>query len=114
MKLAAYYSADAPGIDSKQSSLYSYVGYETELPYGLGLKLRYGEMDFKDPRLYSTNGHAEDAYHEWEAKLTHELAGVLVGLSYIDTDLSKSQCISNYGFGDVCTATVVASVSKSF
>lgn len=114
VKLAAYYSDDAPGIDSQQSSLYSYVGYETELPYGLGLKLRYGEMDFKDPRLYASDGHAEDAYREWEVKLTRELAGVLVGLSYIDTDLSKSQCISNYGFGDVCTATVVASISKSF
>ena len=25
MKLAAYYSSDAPGLDSQQSSLYSYV-----------------------------------------------------------------------------------------
>jgi hypothetical protein len=39
---------------------------------------------------------------------------VLLGLSYIDTDLSKNQCTSNYGFDDVCSATVVASVSKSF
>lgn len=47
--LAAYYSNDAPGIDSQQNTLYRYLGYETELPLGLGLKLRYGEMDFKDP-----------------------------------------------------------------
>jgi uncharacterized protein (TIGR02001 family) len=114
VKLGAYYSADAPGVESKQSTLYSYVGYETELPYGLGLKLRYGEMDFKDPRLYTSDGHAEDAYHEWEVKLSHELAGVMLGLSYIDTDLSQSQCVSNWGYGDVCTATVVASLSKSF
>ncbi|MGE8482322.1 MAG: TorF family putative porin [Pseudomonas sp.] len=114
VKLAAYYSANAPGIDSKQSTLYRYVGYETEMPYGLGLKMRYGEMDFKDPRLYSASGHGEEAYHEWEAKLTREVAGVLLGLSYIDTDLSKSQCISNWGFDDVCSATLVASVSKSF
>lgn len=114
VKLAAYYSDDAPGIDSKQSSLYSYVGYETELPFDTGLKLRYGNMDFKDPYLYSTSGDAQDSYREWEVKLTHELAGVLLGLSYIDTDLSKSQCASNWGFDDVCSATVVASVSKSF
>lgn len=114
VKLAAYYSADAPGIDSKQSSLYSYVGYETELPYDTGLKLRYGNMDFKDPHLYSMSGHAEDSYREWEVKLSHELAGVMLGLSYIDTDLSKSQCTSNWGFDDVCSATVVASISKSF
>lgn len=114
VKLAAYYSADAPGIDSKQSSLYSYVGYETELPYDTGLKLRYGNMDFKDPHLYLTSGDVEDSYREWEVKLTHELAGAVLGLSYIDTDLSKSQCASNWGFDDVCSATVVASISKSF
>ena len=114
VKLGAYYSDDAPGIDSEQNSLYSYVGYETELPYDTGLKLRYGNMDFKDPHLYSSSGEAEDSYREWEVKLTHELAGVMLGLSYIDTDLSKSQCTSNWGFDDVCSATVVASISKSF
>ena len=114
VKLGAYYSDDAPGIESKQNSLYSYVGYETQLPYDTGLKLRYGNMDFKDPHLYSSSGHAEDSYREWEVKLTHELAGVMLGLSYIDTDLSKSQCTSNWGYDDLCSATVVASVSKSF
>ena len=114
VKLAAYYSSDAPGIDSKQSSLYSYIGYETELPLDSGLKLRYGNMDFKDPHLYSNSGEAEDSYREWEVRLTHELAGVTLGLSYVDTNLSKSQCASNWGFDDVCSATVVASVSRSF
>lgn len=114
VKLGAYYSDDAPGIDSQQNSLYTYVGYETELPYGTGLKLRYGNMDFKDPHLYSNSGEAEDSYREWEVRLTHELAGVTLGLSYVDTNLSKSQCASNWGFDDVCSATVVASVSKSF
>ncbi|TPG66204.1 TorF family putative porin [Pseudomonas arsenicoxydans] len=114
VKLGAYYSDDAPGVDSKQNSLYTYVGYETQLPYDTGLKLRYGNMDFKDPHLYSSSGRAEDSYREWEVKLTHELAGVMLGLSYIDTDLSKSQCTSNWGYDDLCSATVVASVSKSF
>jgi hypothetical protein len=40
--------------------------------------------------------------------------GVTWGLSYIDTDLSKSECASWYGYGDLCTATVVASASKAF
>ncbi|AZE48414.1 putative signal peptide protein [Pseudomonas chlororaphis] len=114
VSLAAYYSSDAAGIDSQQSTLYRYVGYETELPLGLGLKLRYGEMDFKDPRLISASGQGEDAYHEWEARLTREVAGVGLGLSYIDTDLSKSQCTSNYGFSDLCGATWVASARKTF
>jgi hypothetical protein len=36
------------------------------------------------------------------------------GLSYIDTNLSKSECTSWYGYGDLCSATVVASASKAF
>ncbi|MCU7246928.1 TorF family putative porin [Pseudomonas koreensis] len=114
VKVAAYYSSDAPGVDSKQSSLYSYISYETELPLDSALKLRYGNMDFKDPHLYSASGRGEEAYREWEVKLTHDLAGVVLGLSYVDTDLSQTQCLSNWGFKDVCTATVIASVSKSF
>ena len=83
VKLGAYYSDDAPGIESEQNSMYTYVGYETQLPYDTGLKLRYANMDFKDPYLYSSSGHAENSYREWEVKLTHELAGVLAFIDYI-------------------------------
>ncbi|NBF12540.1 TorF family putative porin [Pseudomonas sp. Fl4BN1] len=114
VKLAAYYSDDAPGIDSKQSTLYRYIGYETRLPLELGLSLRYGEMDFKDPRLVGASEKGVDSYREWQAKLTREVLGVVLGLSYIDTDLSKTQCTSNYGFSDLCGATLVASVTKTF
>ncbi|MFJ2364573.1 TorF family putative porin [Pseudomonas sp. NPDC087697] len=112
--LGNYYSGDAPGEDSKQSTLYNYLGYETRLPLETGLKLRYGRMDFKDPRFWSQDGQSSEAYHEWEAKLTHDFVGLTWGLSYIDTDLSDSQCASNSGFTDTCSATWVASVSSSF
>ncbi|MFJ2709806.1 TorF family putative porin [Pseudomonas sp. NPDC087346] len=114
VKLGAYYSSDAPGEDSKQSSMYSYIGYETELPFESGLKLRYGNMDFKDPHMYSSSGHGDASYREWEVKVTHNLAGVVLGLSYIDTDVSKTECQSNWGYKDVCSATLVASINKSF
>ena len=92
-----------------------YLGaWSSNVNFGTGLKLRYGNMDFKDPTLYSNSGEAEDSYREWEVRLTYELAGVTLGLSYVDTNLSKSQCASNWGFDDVCSATVVASISKSF
>ncbi|NWL76010.1 hypothetical protein DM872_03995 [Pseudomonas taiwanensis] len=114
-KLAAYYSNDASTVFGEdQDALYSYVGYETRLPLEVGLELRYGRMDFKDPMFWSTNGDSTDSYHEWEAKLTRDFLGVTWGLSYVDTDLSEAECASNYGFTDVCTATWVASVSKSF
>ncbi|MDH4565585.1 hypothetical protein E8E95_02700 [Pseudomonas sp. BN414] len=114
-KLAAYYSNDASTVFGEdQDALYSYVGYETRLPLEVGLELRYGRMDFKDPMFWSTNGDSTDSYHEWEAKLTRDFLGVTWGLSYVDTDLSEAECASNYGFTDVCTATWVASASKSF
>ncbi|MCO6058641.1 TorF family putative porin [Pseudomonas sp. MOB-449] len=114
-KLAAHYSNDASTVFGEdQDALYSYAGYETRLPLEVGLELRYGRMDFKDPMFWSTNGDSTDSYHEWEAKLTRDFLGVTWGLSYVDTDLSEAQCASNYGFTDVCTATWVASVSKSF
>ncbi|MNE74067.1 putative bacterial protein [compost metagenome] len=114
-KLAAQYSDDASNIfGEKQDTLYSYLAYEARLPLELGLELRYGRMDFKDPMFWSTSGESEDDYHEWEAKLTRDFVGVTWGLAYIDTDLSEAECASNFGFTDVCTATWVASVGKSF
>ncbi|MHA6195025.1 TorF family putative porin [Pseudomonas wadenswilerensis] len=113
--LGANYSDDAENLfGPSQDILYSYVGYETQLPLDVGLHLRYGRMDFKDPMFMSASEHFSDAYHEWEVKLTRELLGVTWGLSYIDTDLSKAECASSYGFDDVCEATLVASVGKKF
>ncbi|AYF87591.1 TorF family putative porin [Pseudomonas sp. JS3066] len=114
-KLAAFYSNDASTVFGEdQDALYSYAGYQTSLPLEVELELRYGRMDFKDPMFWSTGGDSTDSYHEWEAKLTRDFLGVTWGLSYIDTDLSESECASNYGFTDVCTATWVASARKTF
>ena len=114
-KLGAQYSNDAKNlIGEKQDTFYSYVSYEHTLPLDVGLKLRYGRNDFKDPLFWSAQGESSDAYHEWEAKLTRDFVGVTWGLAYIDTDLSESECASYYGFTDVCSSTWVASVSKRF
>jgi uncharacterized protein (TIGR02001 family) len=115
VQLGAYYSRDTPNaFGDHQSTLYTYLGYTTTLPGEVGLKLRYGHNDVKDPAFWSTRGDTRDAYHEWEVGLTHDFVGVTWGLSYIDTDLSKSECAGWYGYGDLCTATVVASASKAF
>lgn len=114
-KLGADYSNDANNVfGEKQDTLYTYVGYETELPLEAGLHLRYGKMDFKDPMFMSANEQTSDSYREWEVKLTRDFVGVTWGLAYVDTDLSKSECASSYGFNDVCSASMVASVSKKF
>ena len=115
VKLGANYSNDTPNFFGEdQDTLYTYLSYKIELPAEIGLDLRVGRNDVKDPAFWSANGESRDAYTEWEVKLTRDFVGVTWGLSYIDTDLSKSECASWYGYGDLCTATVVASASKAF
>ena len=115
VKLGANYSNDTPNFFGEdQDTLYTYLSYKIELPAEIGLDLRVGRNDVKDPAFWSTSGESRDAYTEWEAKLTRDFVGVTWGLSYIDTDLSKSECASWYGYDDLCTATVVASASKAF
>ncbi|RON38568.1 TorF family putative porin [Pseudomonas brassicacearum] len=115
VKLGAYYSNDTPNFFGEdQDTLYTYLSYKIALPADIGLDLRVGRNDVKDPAFWSASGESRDAYTEWEAKLTRDFVGVTWGLSYIDTDLSKSECTSWYGYGDLCSATVVASASKAF
>jgi uncharacterized protein (TIGR02001 family) len=115
VKLGAYYSNDTPNVFGEdQDTLYTYLSYKIALPAELGLDLRVGRGDVKDPAYWSTNGDNRESYYEWEAKLTRDFVGVTWGLSYIDTDLSKSECAGWYGYGDLCTATVVASATKTF
>ncbi|MCY1416206.1 hypothetical protein D9M71_317080 [compost metagenome] len=110
-RLGGNYSDDLGG---DQSMLYSYLGYGATLPYDIGLELRYGVTDYKDPIWISAGGSTRNSYHEWEAKLSRTLLGLDWSLSYIDTDLSEAECASYLGFDDVCSATLVAGVSKTF
>ena len=115
VQLGVYYSDDAPNFFGEdQDTLYSYLGYQTLLPAEVGLELRYGRNDVKDPAFWSTSGVSREAYHEWQAKLSRDFSGVTWGLSYVDTDLSKSECTGWYGYADQCTATLVVSASKTF
>jgi uncharacterized protein (TIGR02001 family) len=115
VKLGANYSNDTPNVFGEdQDTLYTYLSYQFALPAELGLNLRVGRGDVKDPAYWTTNGDSREAYYEWEAKLSRDFVGVTWGLSYIDTDLSNSECAGWYGYDDLCTATVVASASKTF
>jgi uncharacterized protein (TIGR02001 family) len=111
VRLGGYYSDDLGG---DQSMLYSYLGYGLTLPYEVALDLRYGRADYKDPLWISASGGTRDSYDEWEAKLSKELFALNWSLSYVDTDLSQAECANYMGFDDVCSATLVVGVSKSF
>lgn len=112
--LAGQYSDDVPALGSKHSYLYSWLGYKTQLPYDVLLSTRYGQVDYKDPWLVGSSGKSREAYREWEAKVSKEMLRLTWSLAYADTDISRRECMNLNGFDDVCSATAVVGVSKSF
>jgi uncharacterized protein (TIGR02001 family) len=93
----------------------AFIGYRTVLPAEIGFEARYEHVDYKDEVFWNSDfSSSRDNYRNWEIKLNRDLLGVTWGLSYIDTDLSKAECTSFMGFDDVCSATLVASASKTF
>ena len=91
-----------------------FVGYQTHLPMDIGLRATYETVDYKDDVFYTSNGSSRADYNNWEVRLNKELWHLDWSLSYIDTDLSDSECESFMGYRDVCSATVVAGVSTTF
>jgi len=111
VSLGLQYADDFAG---DQSYLWSYLGYATTLPADVGLNLRYGKVDYKDPVLLSNSGSSRSSYREWEVKLDRDLLGLNWSLSYIDSDMSKAECLNYLGYDDICGAALVAGVSKDF
>ena len=111
-KLGSYYSDDYYG---DQTYMYNYVGYGIkDLPFGVGMDVRYGIADYKDPSFFSSNGSAKDSYREWEVKLSKNWLALDWSASYVDTNLSETECLQFQGDKESCTARVVVGVSKSF
>lgn len=110
-KLATQYSDNFAG---DQSYSWNWVGYETKLPYDVGLSLHYGVVDYKDDVLISSSGDSRQSYDEWIAKVSKDLVGLTWSLSYVDTDISQAECASYLGYDDLCSATLVAGVKKAF
>lgn len=90
------------------------LGYNFELPYDAGLLVRYGHTDLRFDALWSSSGNVRQTFNDWEVKLSKEVVGVNVFASYVDTDLSDTECYNAVGYDDVCSATVVVGVSKTF
>lgn len=111
-KVGTYYSNDYYG---GQAFTYNYIGYGTKaLPYDVGLDLRFGVSDFKDPAFFSSDGRSTDNYHEWEVKFSKNWVGVDWTASYVDTDLSETECLSFSGDKESCQSRFVIGVSKTF
>ncbi|HWR80835.1 MAG TPA: TorF family putative porin [Pseudomonas sp.] len=100
---------------NEEESLSSwYLGYQTLLPLDIGVRATYETVDYKDDVFWTTNGSSRADYNNWEIKLNKELWHLDWSLSYIDTDLSDTECESFTGYRDLCSATVVAGVSTTF
>ncbi|MES3708701.1 TorF family putative porin [Pseudomonas putida] len=109
--VGGYYSDDLYG---NQSYLYSFIGYGVTLPLEIGLDIRYGRVDFKDGIIADENNHTRDSYNEWQASLKKEFISLDWSLSYVDSNLSRSECESYSGYRDTCSPSVVVGVSKTF
>lgn len=111
-KLGTYWSGDYYG---DQAFSYNYLGYGTKaLPYDIGLDLRFGVVDYKDPVFFDSDGSSRNSYQEWEVKFSKNWVGLDWAASYIDTNLSKAECLSNIGDKDSCSARLLLGVSKTF
>lgn len=111
-KLGSYYSDDYFG---DQAYMYNYIGYGIkDLPYGIGLDVRYGIADYKDPTFFSSSGSAKDSYREWEVKVSKTWLTLDWSASYVDTNLSETECLQFQGDKESCSARLVVGVTKSF
>jgi uncharacterized protein (TIGR02001 family) len=117
LTLEAYglYAGGKYSIDTDEDQLTRYLGYRTQLPWELGLDIRYENVDYKDDAFFNSDySRAREDYNTWQIGLSRDLLGATWGLSYVDTDLSDAECLSFSGYDDLCSAGLVASVSKTF
>lgn len=111
LELSYQYSDNLYG---DQVTAYTYLSYEYPFDDTTRMNVRYGVMDYKDKVIVSANETARSTFHEWEARIEKDLWGVTWKASLVDTDMSKTECASLMGYDDLCSASVVATVSKHF
>lgn len=96
---------------------YVYGDYSFALPHDVSLNLHYGYNDFEYSSTDSDPSDAEqaflsageDSYSDYSIGLSKTVAGVDLSLTWVDTDLSDSECFGT----NWCDSTVVFAVSKS-
>ncbi|WP_416425152.1 TorF family putative porin [Pseudomonas sp. App30] len=90
------------------------LDYVYPLPYDVTFETHYGITDSKDDVYISRDGSSRSTYYDWMVGFSKQIWGMTWRASYVDTDLSKTECAGIMGDDSVCSATVVASVSKTF
>jgi uncharacterized protein (TIGR02001 family) len=103
------YSDDYFGETGK--AFYYDLGASYELPAEFSLSAHYGyqtidDGSVKDDGFFSSD---EDSYQDWSIGVSKSFMELDFDLSYIDTNLGKSDCFGS----KICDSTVVFSISKS-
>jgi uncharacterized protein (TIGR02001 family) len=106
------YSDELAFIGSTESAWYLGAGYEMTLPQDFGLAIHVGH-NFGDAYDVGASAPANvkglpDSYTDWSIGLSKAVAGVDLGLTYVDSDGDDSTM-----FGDLAESRIVFSVSKS-
>ena len=88
-------------------SLYVYGDVGVPLPVdGLSLAGHVGHQDIDDNAQFGTPD-----YWDWSIGLSKDIGAFTFDISYVDTDLSDTEC---FGGTDFCDATAIFTISSSF
>lgn len=100
--------SDIFGFPDSEGSNYIDLGANFDVGAGFTLGAHYGRQKIKT----SLTG-VDCSYNDWKVGLGKEIAGLTVGLNYIDTD-AKDNCYTNYRGKNLGKGSVVLSVGKTF
>lgn len=108
------YTDELAFLGTKESGYYLAAGYEMDLPQDFGLALHVGYSD-GDAFDNGTNAALADAVLDWSIGISKSIAGVDLGLTYVDSDGDDVYFAgtTTKAFGDLADSRVVFSVSKS-
>ena len=103
------YSPDYFGETGK--AFYYDLGASYDLPAEFSLSAHFGYQTIDDGSVNDDGFFSsdEDSYKDWSFGVSRSFMGADLDLSYIDTNLGKSDCFGT----KICDSTVVFSVSKS-
>ena len=93
------------------TAFYYDLGASYGLPYDISLSAHFGYQTIDDGSVNDAGFFSsdEDSYKDWSIGVSKSMWDLDFDLSYIDTNLSDSDCFGN----NVCDSTVVFTVGKS-
>lgn len=95
------------------SSAYE-TSYTFHTPFDSKTVIRYGYTDVNMDAFYNDNGDVRQHFSDWEVRFSKDISGLNLAISYVDTDLTETECYYALGFDDVCSSTLIGRVRYTF